>query len=471
MKQVNWAKLNYVQAESTIWSKLDDAHVDLDVDLVEMMFGAKVAVKADNTSNIQKATTITLIDPKKANNCSIMLSKFKMFTFRQLQEAIYTIDESILDEESATSILQFAPSKEDVEAIQAYQGDPRLLGKAEQFYIEILKVPRLVPRLRVINFKLSFYKILNDIRPDVDAVLKATEELQESKKLYKLFEYILAVGNYLNGNSTRGGAFGFKMDSLAKLKDTKSNDPMVPSMLHFIAHIVDTKDPDVLDFAKDISHVEHAAKVNTAVVLSQVSSLRKGIEEAEREATAAPMSTEQDPFKNVINSFLISAKSDFREVDEKITKMEAAFKVVAKLYGEPNAKPEELFNIFNNFTDSLMRARAENIQKKEAAAKAAAKKKAAMEAALAKKEGRVIERDKSERSFQKKPLTPRDAIEEELFNARAEQHARLGASGGASAAEDAAAQQDAKERGGMDNMLAALRSGTAFSRGRPPITA
>jgi len=31
-------------------------------------------------------------------------------------------------------------------------------------------------------------------------------------------------------------------------------------MLHFIAHLVDMKDPEVLDFAKDISHVEHAAK-------------------------------------------------------------------------------------------------------------------------------------------------------------------------------------------------------------------
>ena len=37
-----------------------------------------------------------------------------MFTFRQLQEAILTVDESILDEESASSILRFAPSKEDV---------------------------------------------------------------------------------------------------------------------------------------------------------------------------------------------------------------------------------------------------------------------------------------------------------------------------------------------------------------------
>ena len=57
---------------------------------------------------------------------------------------------------------------------------------------------------------------------------------------------------------------------------------------------------------------------------------------------------------DLLKSFLISAKSDFKEVDEKIAKMDEMFKVVAKLYGEASAKPEELFNIFANFTDSFL---------------------------------------------------------------------------------------------------------------------
>ena len=52
-------------------------------------------------------------------------------------------------------------------------------------------------------------------------------------------------------------------------------------------------------------------------------------------------------------AFLISAKADFKEVDNKVTRMDEAFKIVAKLYGEPNAKPEELFNIFSAFIDNF----------------------------------------------------------------------------------------------------------------------
>jgi diaphanous 1 len=32
-----------------------------------------------------------------------------------------------------------------------------------------------------------------------------------------MMEWVLAVGNYLNGQSVKGGAYGFKMDMLEKL--------------------------------------------------------------------------------------------------------------------------------------------------------------------------------------------------------------------------------------------------------------
>ena len=39
-----------------------------------------------------------------------------------------------------------------------------------------------------------------------------------------LIEIILALGNYLNGESVRGGAWGFRIEFLTKLTNTKSVD-------------------------------------------------------------------------------------------------------------------------------------------------------------------------------------------------------------------------------------------------------
>lgn len=48
-------------------------------------------------------------------------------------------------------------------------------------------------------------------------MLSASIGLKENKKIFKLFEVILAIGNYMNGDSFRGQAFGFSIDLLAKV--------------------------------------------------------------------------------------------------------------------------------------------------------------------------------------------------------------------------------------------------------------
>lgn len=39
-----------------------------------------------------------------------------------------------------------------------------------------------------------------------------------------LLQHCLAAGNYLNGQSQRGGAWGFKIEQLDKIMDMKAND-------------------------------------------------------------------------------------------------------------------------------------------------------------------------------------------------------------------------------------------------------
>jgi len=47
----------------------------------------------------------------------------------------------------------------------------------------------------------------------VDAVIAASKSVVSSDHLKKVLEVILAFGNYMN-SSKRGGAFGFKLQSL-----------------------------------------------------------------------------------------------------------------------------------------------------------------------------------------------------------------------------------------------------------------
>ena len=51
-------------------------------------------------------------------------------------------------------------------------------------------------------------------------------------------EVTLAIGNYLNGGTGKGAAWGFRLDALNKLGGTKSQDG-TSTLLHYIARYMD----------------------------------------------------------------------------------------------------------------------------------------------------------------------------------------------------------------------------------------
>jgi len=51
--------------------------------------------------------------------------------------------------------------------------------------------------------------------------LAACKEAKTSPKLHKILEFVLAIGNYMNGSTSRGEAFGYKLDSLIKVSKKK----------------------------------------------------------------------------------------------------------------------------------------------------------------------------------------------------------------------------------------------------------
>ena len=56
----------------------------------------------------------------------------------------------------------------------------------------------------------------------------------------KVIEYALAIGNYLNGGSNKGAAWGFKVDGLNKLIGTKTLDNK-STLLHYMARKLGTR--------------------------------------------------------------------------------------------------------------------------------------------------------------------------------------------------------------------------------------
>ena len=92
-----------------------------------------------------------------------------------------------------------------------------------------------------------------------------------------VFEHALAIGNYLNGGTNKGAAWGFKIESLNKLIGTKTVDGK-STLLHYLARKLAAKDA-VDDLYDDLVHVEGAARVEWKECLGELSSLTAALKQ------------------------------------------------------------------------------------------------------------------------------------------------------------------------------------------------
>ena len=365
MKQLFWAKVPPVKVESTIWKSATDDKVKLDVKELEELFGNAPAAKpkgkpkaaADEggapgrASVAAKSKVTTLLDMQRSNNVGIMLSRIKM-DYPSVKKAILAVDvtDDGLTVQHLRSILGQAPTAEEAEMLREFSGDKSTLGKPEQFFLQIIGVPRLTQRLQTMIFRAGFSDALNAVKPNLATLRDASKAMATSKRFVRLLEIVLAMGNYMNGGSNRGQAYGFKLDTLLKLQDTRAGDRKTTLLMYIVRH-VDKTEPDVLKFREDLADVRNAARISLDSVAADLREIKKGLDQVDREVPLAPEDKPEDKFRTKMAAFLASAQKDFDGVHGSIDQVEKAFRDAAVLYGEDRStsKPEEFFGTVTKF--------------------------------------------------------------------------------------------------------------------------
>ncbi|MQL95015.1 hypothetical protein Taro_027673 [Colocasia esculenta] len=114
-----------------------------------------------------------------------------------------------------------------------YTGNKDMLGRCEQFFLELMKVPRVESKLRVFSFRITFAMQVNDLRTNLNTINDASNEVKGSKKLRQIMQTILTLGNVLNQGTARGSAVGFKLDSLLKLSDIRARNNKM-TLMHYL---------------------------------------------------------------------------------------------------------------------------------------------------------------------------------------------------------------------------------------------
>lgn len=182
------------------------------------------------------------------------------------------------------------------------------------------------------------------------AIISASSSVKNSKKLRQLLEIILAFGNYMN-SAKRGPAYGFKLQSLDTLVDTKSSDKRM-CLLHFIVDTVRSKMPEIMNFDSEFMYIDKAASgmtylikyycfylisinfciVSLENVITDVNELEKNMEIVKKECEPRGFGNSQHV--TVLRDFLNNFEDKLKRLKNETKTAQESFRDCVEYFGE-----------------------------------------------------------------------------------------------------------------------------------------
>ncbi|KAF6081321.1 Grid2 interacting protein [Phyllostomus discolor] len=361
VKRLRWEQVE--NSEGTIWGQLgEDSDYDKLSDMVkyldlELHFGTqKTAKPVPGPEPFRKKEVVEILSHKKAYNTSILLAHLKLSP-AELRQVLMSMEPGRLEPAHLAQLLLFAPDADEELRYQAFREAPGRLSEPDQFVLQMLSVPEYKTRLRSLHFQATLQEKTEEIRGSLECLRQASLELKNSRKLAKILEFVLAMGNYLNdGQPKTNKTTGFKINFLTELNSTKTVDGK-STFLHILAKSLSQHFPELLGFTQDLPTVPLAAKVNQRALTSDLDDLHCTINEIQ--AACQSMSPcSEDKFAMVMTSFLETAQPVLRALDGlQREAMEELSKALA-FFGEDSkaTTSEAFFGIFAEFMSKFERA-------------------------------------------------------------------------------------------------------------------
>ncbi|NP_001152793.1 delphilin isoform 1 [Mus musculus] len=361
VKRLRWEQVE--NSEGTIWGQLgEDSDYDKLSDMVkyldlELHFGTQKPPKpVPGPEPFRKKEVVEILSHKKAYNTSILLAHLKL-TPGELRQVLMSMEPRRLEPAHLAQLLLFAPDADEEQRYQAFREAPGRLSEPDQFVLQMLSVPEYKTRLRSLHFQATLQEKTEEIRGSLECLRQASLELKNSRKLAKILEFVLAMGNYLNdGQPKTNKTTGFKINFLTELNSTKTVDGK-STFLHILAKSLSQHFPELLGFAQDLPTVPLAAKVNQRALTGDLADLHDTVSEIQVACQSMAPSSE-DRFAVVMASFLETAQPALRALDGlQREAMEELGKALA-FFGEDSkaTTSEAFFGIFSEFMSKFERA-------------------------------------------------------------------------------------------------------------------
>ncbi|KAJ0255245.1 Formin [Hirschfeldia incana] len=376
--------------QKMVWHEISAGSFQFNEEAMESLFGYNDVNKNKNaqrgeSSKDSPVPYIQIIDPRKAQNLSILLRALNVTT----EEVVDAIKEgNELPVELLQTLLKMAPTTEEELKLRLYSGDLNQLGPAERFLKILVDIPFAFKRIESLLFMISLQEEVSGIKESLSTLEVACKKLRNSRLFLKLLEAVLKTGNRMNVGTFRGDAQAFKLDTLLKLSDVKGTDGKTTLLNFVVLEIIRSEGVRALRLqSKSFSSVKTEDTTNNnstdsspqsveryrSTGLQVVSGLTTELEDVKRAAiidadglaaTLANLSgsltrareflksmDEESDFEKALAGFIERADGDIKWLKEEEKRIMALVKSTADYFHGKSAKNEglRLFAIVRDF--------------------------------------------------------------------------------------------------------------------------
>ncbi|XP_061383683.1 formin-like protein isoform X1 [Danaus plexippus] len=433
---LNWIALKPNQVRGTIFNELDEERPRRRINFAEFeerfrIGGCGPAREPDDLASFpskrfRRPDTVSLLEHARLRN--IAISRRKLDTpVEKVIAAIHNLDLKQLPLESVEILQRMVPTEAEQKAYKEYVAEKKnvnQLTEEDKFLMQLARVERISAKLAIMSYMGNFFDNIHLITPQIHAIISGSSSVKSSQKLRNVLEIILAFGNYLN-SSKRGPAYGFKLQSLDTLMDTKSTDKRV-SLLHYIVATIRQNFPELLSFDAELLYIDKAAQVSLENVVSDVCELERGMEAARRESEARGA--------HVLRDFVNNAADKLRRLRAETKHAQDSFAACVEYFGEAprSCDANAFFSLLVRFTRAFKQADAENEQRRRLEAAHSDVDPARAKVAHKKQQEAVINELKTKSQAVEKKLLHQDevyngALEDILHGLRSEPYRRADA--------------------------------------------
>lgn len=309
--------------------------IDIGMLLEDFAVSKQETTKASVTVKTDAPKHVSLFDSKRNQNVLIALGRFKMNP-EQLRDAVVCLTETFLNSENTQKLMNILPTAEEVNTVHSFEGDVNTLGPVERFFGTISSVPRLEQRLKCWLATLTFDDNLAQLSDKIHLIADGTKAIKASRGFPKVLEVVLAVGNYLNGTSARGGAYGFRIDILSKLNDVKSSSHVRGSLLNYIANQADSKVPQCKDLVQQLAPVHEAAEHSLSQLENDLKAMHLSLTLIKKEMEEMEGLPDEvaKPFKTKMGRFLSRIDKIWQDTNKEMEATRSQLQEVMSSYGE-----------------------------------------------------------------------------------------------------------------------------------------